>query len=89
MSSGVVKDCPRRVKGVYMVPISFLYPAYMLFVFFVGKSYVAFPHLAGTDLAAHGCRSIELINLKTPEVSFVSLRAVEASVFEQRLEVRM
>lgn len=28
-------------------------------------------------------------NLKTPEVSFVSLRAVEASVFEQKLEVRM
>ena len=47
-----------------MVPISFLYPAYMLFVFFVGKSYVAFPHLAGTDLAVHGCRSIELINVK-------------------------
>jgi LEA14-like dessication related protein len=28
-------------------------------------------------------------DLKTPEVSFVSLRAVEASVFEQRLQVRM
>jgi LEA14-like dessication related protein len=28
-------------------------------------------------------------DLKTPEVSFVSLRAIEASVFEQRLEVRM
>jgi LEA14-like dessication related protein len=27
--------------------------------------------------------------LETPEVSFVSLRALEASVFEQRLEVRM
>lgn len=29
------------------------------------------------------------VDLKTPEVSFVSLRPVQASVFEQRLEVRM
>ena len=35
-----------------------------------------------------GC-SVIPADLKTPEVSFVSLRAVEASVFEQRLEVRM
>jgi len=28
-------------------------------------------------------------DLKTPEVSFLGLRAVEASVFEQKLEVRM
>lgn len=28
-------------------------------------------------------------DLQTPEVSFVSLRAVEASVFEQKLEVRL
>ncbi len=35
-----------------------------------------------------GCAAIPR-DLKTPEVSFVSLRAVEASVFEQRLEVRM
>ena len=28
-------------------------------------------------------------DLKTPEVSFVGLRAVDASLFEQRLEVRM
>jgi len=27
--------------------------------------------------------------LETPEISFVGLRAIEASVFEQRLEVRM
>ncbi len=39
-------------------------------------------------LALAGCAAIPT-NLKTPEVSFVSLRAVEASVFEQRLEVRM
>ena len=35
-----------------------------------------------------GCAAIPT-NLKTPEVSFVSLRALEASVFEQKLEVRM
>ena len=35
-----------------------------------------------------GCAAIP-IDLKTPEVSFVSLRALEASVFEQKLEVRM
>lgn len=29
------------------------------------------------------------VNLKTPEVSFVGLHAVEASVFEQKLQVRM
>jgi LEA14-like dessication related protein len=38
--------------------------------------------------ALAGC-SVIPADLKTPEVSFVSLRAVEASVFEQRLEVRM
>lgn len=42
--------------------------------------------LAAVALA--GCASLPT-NLKTPEVSFVSLRAVEASVFEQKLEVRM
>jgi LEA14-like dessication related protein len=42
--------------------------------------------LAAVVLA--GCASLPT-NLKTPEVSFVSLRAVEASVFEQKLEVRM
>ena len=35
-----------------------------------------------------GCAALPT-NLETPEVSFVSLRAVEATVFEQRLEVRM
>jgi LEA14-like dessication related protein len=35
-----------------------------------------------------GCASLPT-DLETPEVSFVSLRALEASVFEQRLEVRM
>ena len=39
-------------------------------------------------LTLAGCAAIPR-DLKTPEVSFVSLRAVEASVFEQRLEVRM
>ena len=29
------------------------------------------------------------VNLKTPEVSFVGLQALEASVFEQKLQVRM
>ncbi len=43
--------------------------------------------LAGV-LWLSGCAGIPR-DLKTPEVSFVSLRAVEASVFEQRLEVRM
>jgi LEA14-like dessication related protein len=46
----------------------------------------AFGVLVGLALA--GC-SVLPTNLETPEVSFVSLRAVEASVFEQRLEVRM
>ena len=41
-----------------------------------------------TGLAIAGCAALPT-NLETPEVSFVSLRAVEASVFEQRLEVRM
>ena len=40
------------------------------------------------SFALAGCTALPT-NLKTPEVSFVSLRAVEASVFEQRLEVRM
>ena len=39
-------------------------------------------------LALAGCASLPT-NLKAPEVSFVSMRAVEASVFEQKLEVRM
>jgi len=39
-------------------------------------------------LALAGCAALPT-NLKTPEVSFVGLRAVETSVFEQRLEVRM
>jgi LEA14-like dessication related protein len=43
--------------------------------------------LAGL-LALPGCATLPT-NLKTPDVSFVSLRAVEASVFEQKLEVRM
>ena len=41
-----------------------------------------------TGLALAGCTALPT-NLETPEVSFVSLRAVEASVFEQRLEVRI
>jgi LEA14-like dessication related protein len=39
-------------------------------------------------LALAGCAAIPR-NLKTPEVSFVGMRAIEASVFEQRLQVRM
>lgn len=39
-------------------------------------------------LALSGCAAIPR-DLKTPEVSFVGLRAVEASVFEQKLEVRL
>jgi LEA14-like dessication related protein len=39
-------------------------------------------------VALAACASLPT-NLETPEVSFVSLRALEASVFEQRLEVRM
>lgn len=35
-----------------------------------------------------GCAAIPS-DLKTPEVSFVGMRALEASLFEQRLEVRM
>src|SRR5262245_47155217 len=42
--------------------------------------------LASVGLAA--CAAIPL-NLKTPEVSFVGLQALEASVFEQKLQVRM
>ena len=43
--------------------------------------------LAGL-LALPGCATLPT-HLETPDVSFVSLRAVEASVFEQKLEVRM
>jgi len=39
-------------------------------------------------LVLAGCTAMP-VNLESPEVSFVSLRHVEASVFEQRLEVRM
>jgi LEA14-like dessication related protein len=39
-------------------------------------------------LVLAGCAALPT-NLETPEVSFVGLRAVEATVFEQRLEVRM
>lgn len=39
-------------------------------------------------LALAGCAGIPR-DLQTPEVSFVSLRAVEASVFEQKLEMRL
>jgi LEA14-like dessication related protein len=45
------------------------------------------PALLGILVLA-ACSSLP-INLKTPEVSFVGLRAVEASVFEQKLEVRL
>lgn len=44
--------------------------------------------LALSALAVSGCAGIPR-NLETPEVTFVGLRAVEATVFEQRLEVRM
>jgi LEA14-like dessication related protein len=43
--------------------------------------------LAAT-LALSGCAVVPR-NLQTPEVSFVRLQSVEASVFEQRLEVRL
>ncbi len=39
-------------------------------------------------LALTGCVGIPR-DLETPEVAFVGLRAIEASVFEQKLEVRM
>jgi LEA14-like dessication related protein len=39
-------------------------------------------------LALAGCAGIPR-DLKTPEVAFVGLRAIEASVFEQKLEVRL
>lgn len=42
--------------------------------------------LAASFLA--GCASLPT-NLKAPEVSFVSLRTVEATIFEQKLEVRL
>lgn len=41
-----------------------------------------------TGLALSGCAAIPT-NLKTPEVSFVGIRGLEANFFEQRLEVRM
>ncbi len=40
------------------------------------------------SVALAACASLP-INLKTPEVSFVALRTIEASVFEQKLEVRL
>jgi LEA14-like dessication related protein len=39
-------------------------------------------------IAAAGCAGVPR-DLKTPDVSFVSVRAIEASLFEQRLELRM
>ena len=48
----------------------------------------SFVLLALASLALAGCTGIPR-DLKTPEVEFVSLRAIEASVFEQKLEVRM
>jgi LEA14-like dessication related protein len=39
-------------------------------------------------LALAGCAGVPR-DLETPEVSFVDVRSVEASVFEQRLEVRL
>lgn len=44
--------------------------------------------LALWALALSGCAALPT-NLKTPEVSFVGLKTLEASVFEQKLEVRM
>ena len=44
--------------------------------------------MALVSLAIAGCTGIPR-DLKTPEVEFVGLRAIEASVFEQKLEVRM
>ena len=44
--------------------------------------------LLAAACALAGCAAIPT-HLKTPEVSFVNLRAVDASVFEQRLEVRL
>jgi LEA14-like dessication related protein len=41
-----------------------------------------------TGLALSGCAAIPA-NLKTPEVSFVGIRGLEANFFEQRLEIRM
>jgi|SRR5688572_5397092 len=49
---------------------------------------IALPILTVTGLALGACAAIPT-NLETPEVSFVSLRAVKATLFEQRLEVRM
>lgn len=45
-------------------------------------------HAVLAALALAGCSALPT-HLETPQVSFVSLRAVEATVFEQRLEVRM
>ena len=42
-SQGESRGVKRCVYGPYMVLISSLYPAYMLFVFFVGRSNLAFP----------------------------------------------
>lgn len=39
-------------------------------------------------LGLAGCASIPR-NLETPQISFVGMRAVDASLFEQRLEVRL
>ena len=44
--------------------------------------------LIACSLSVAGCVGVPR-NLETPDISFVSLRAVEASLFEQRLEVRM
>jgi LEA14-like dessication related protein len=52
----------------------------------LGPRNAGFLIAAGLTLA--GCAGIPR-DLKTPEVSFVELRTVEASVFEQKLEMRM
>lgn len=44
--------------------------------------------LIGLVLTAAGCVGVPR-DLKSPDVSFVSARTIEASLFEQRLELRM
>lgn len=47
-----------------------------------------FQQLAACCALLAGCTGLPR-NLETPDISFVSMQALEASLFEQRLEVRM
>ena len=65
----MVKGCPRRVKGVYMVPISCLYRSYILAICSAFLFQVWFP--VDDSVPLTGCV------LQTPRVRWVLYREME------------